>query len=230
MSVSHKLQYTVSSSTGSQSVSGYDTETGNSEIVIPTQQFAASTSNQSITLSLTAANLQSVFLVSDKGLTLKTNGTGAADVQTLSVSGTPTGGYIGVAFGGQTTVVPYDATASQVQSALQALSTIGSGNATCAGGPLPGTAITITFAGTLSTGQQPVIQTYSGELTGGTSPTASVVHTTPGLPTNTIVLAPGIPLVWGVSGYGSNPFTANVTSAYVSCTAAASLTGKICTA
>ena len=63
------------------------------------------------------------------------------DVQTLSLSGNPTGGTFTLSFGGQTTAaIPFNATAAQVQAALQALSSIGAGNVACAGGPLPGTA------------------------------------------------------------------------------------------
>lgn len=225
-----KLQFSVSSTAGSVSLSGYDAETGASEIVID-QSYGASSVNAALTLALTAANLQSVFLLSDKGCTITTNGTGTADVQTITITGTPTGGTFPLYFGGQIAAgLPYDATASQVQTALQALTSIGSGNITCTGGPLPTTAITCTFAGTLATGQQPLMVTGSGGLTGGTSPAVSVTHTTPGLPTNTIVLQPGIPRVWGTSmGAGACPFTSNVSQAYVSCTPAARLQAKILT-
>lgn len=227
MATTDKLQYSVSSTAGSVSLSGYDAETGASEIVID-QSFSANSSNVGLTLALTAANLQSVFLLSDKGCTITTNGTSTADVQTISITGTPTGGTFPLVFGADVAAgVPYDATAAQVQTALQALGSIGSGNITCTGGPLPGTAITCTFSGTLAKGLQSLMLTGSGGLTGGTSPAVSVAHTTPGQPTNTITLRPGIPLVWGVSGYGSNPFAANVTQAYVSCTPASRLQAKI---
>lgn len=214
--LTQKIQTTVSNSNGATSVSGYDTESGNAMVGPLNQSFAANTVNSAISLAFTLSNLQSIVLVSDKGCTIKTNGTGTADVQTVSISGTPTGGDFPLTFAGQVTIVPYNATASQVQTALQALSTIGSGNVTCTGGPLPGTAVVCTFAGTLATGQQSLMTTYSGNLTGGTSPTASVAHTTPGLPTQTITLQPGVPLAWGTSTGLSCPFTSNVTTAYVS--------------
>lgn len=230
MATTDKIQLSVSSTAGSVSLSGYDAESGASEIVID-QSFGANSTNVGLTLALTAANIQSVFLLSDKGCTITTNGTGSADVQTVSITGTPTGGTFPLYFGGEIAAgIPYNATASQVQTALQALSSIGSGNVTCTGGPLPGTAVTCTFSGSKATGLQSLMATGSGGLTGGTSPAVSVAHTTPGTPTNTIVLQPGIPLVWGTSmGYGSNPFTANVSQAYVSCTAAARLQAKILT-
>ena len=231
MSVNHKLQYSLSSDSASLSLSGYDNESGNSEIVIGPENFAASSVNSPLTLALTAANLQDVFLVSDKGCTITTNGTGTPDSQTVSISGTPTGGTFALGYGGQITApIAYNAAASAVQSALQALSAIGSGNLTCSGGPLPGTPVACTFAGTLATGLKSLMAQNSGGLTGGSSPAVSVAHTTPGLPQDTIVLSPGIPLVWGRStGNGANPFAGNVTSAFVSCTPSCRLQGRILT-
>lgn len=217
MPITQKLQSTSSFSNGLTSISGYDVETGNAIVGGINQYFAAGTVNTSISLAFTLADLQSIMMVSDKGCTIKTNGTGSADVQTVSISGSPTGGTFPLVFNGQVAAgIAYNASAATIQSALQALSTIGSGNVTCSGGPLPGTPVVCTFAGTLATGQQPLILTGSGGLTGGTSPTVSVAHTTPGLPTQTITLQPGIPVAWGVSSGQACPFTSSVTSAYVS--------------
>lgn len=222
--ITQKLQNTASMSNGLASISGYDTESGNAVVGGINQYFAAASSNVSISLAFTLSNLQSIMMVSDKGCTIKTNGTGSADVQTVSISGTPTGGTFPLVFSGQVAAgIPYNATASQVQTALQGLSDIGSGNVTCSGGPLPGASIVCTFAGTLATGQQPLLLTGSGGLTGGTSPTVSVAHTTPGLPTQTITLQPGIPVMWGTSTGQACPFTSSVTSAYVSNTPAQNL-------
>lgn len=222
--ITQKLQNTASMSNGLASISGYDTESGNAVVGGINQYFAAASSNVSVSLAFTLANLQSIMMVSDKGCTIKTNGTGSADVQTISETGSPTGGTFPLVFSNQVaTGIPYNATASQVQTALQALSSIGSGNVTCSGGPLPGTPVVCTFAGTLATGQQPLLLTGSGGLTGGTSPTVSVAHTTPGLPTQTITLQPGIPVMWGTSTGQACPFTSSVTSAYVSNTPAQNL-------
>lgn len=222
MSVSgftQKIQTTVATSNGATSISGYDVESGNAMVGPLSQTFPASTVNQAISLAFTLSNLQAITLLSDKGCTIKTNGTSGADVQTVSISGTPTGGTFPLEFSGKIAAgIPYNATASQVQTALQALSTIGSGNVTCTGGPLPGTAVVCTFAGSLASGQQPLMNTGSGGLTGGSSPTVSVAHTTPGLPTQTITLQPGVPLSWGVSTGLACPFTSSVTTAFVSCT------------
>lgn len=103
------------------------------------------------------------------------------EVQTVAITGGPTGGTYTLTYAGQTTsAIPYNATATTVRSALTALSTIGSGNVTCDGGPHPSTPITVTFVGALA-GTDVAQMTASGTgLTGGTSPTVTVTTTTPG--------------------------------------------------
>lgn len=70
---------------------------------------------------------------------------------TVTIGGSPTGGTFPLSFGGQTASgIAYNATAAAVQSALEALSSIGSGNVTVtgsAGGPY---SVTINAVGTLS--------------------------------------------------------------------------------
>lgn len=105
-------------------------------------------------------------------------GTGTSEVQSVTVNGSPTGGTFVLVYGDvATTDIAYNATAATVQSALQALSTIGSGNVTVtgsAGGPY-----TVTFAGALA--NQNVAQlNVTSNLTGGTSPSVTVATTTPG--------------------------------------------------
>jgi hypothetical protein len=111
-------------------------------------------------------------------------GTGAvgAAVQTLSVTGTPTGGDFALSLGSQATgSIPFNATAAAVQTALTALGGIGAGNVVCAGGPLPGTPVAITFAGSLAVGPQPLIAVAANTLTGGTTPAPAIANTTPGV-------------------------------------------------
>lgn len=108
--------------------------------------------------------------------------TGASqnDVQTLTITGTPTGGTFTLSFNGYTTAaIAYNATAAAVQAALELLPNIGSGNVTCTGGALPGTGVTITFGGLLANEPQPVITT-TDSLTGGSSPASAIAHTTTG--------------------------------------------------
>jgi hypothetical protein len=102
------------------------------------------------------------------------------EVQTVSITGAPTGGTFTLTWNGQTTAaIPYNATAAQVQTALIALSNIGPGDVVCSGGPLPGTAVTVTFGGALANVDQPAM-THTDSLTGGTSPAVAIATTTAG--------------------------------------------------
>lgn len=101
-----------------------------------------------------------------------------SEVQTLVITGTPTGGTFTLTFDGQTTAnIAYNAAAAAVQSALEALSNIAVGDVTCAGGPLPGTAVTITFGGAYG-GVDAALITATSSLTGGTTPAVTVTTTT----------------------------------------------------
>lgn len=101
------------------------------------------------------------------------------EVQTLTITGTPTGGTFTLTFNGQTTAgIAFNAAASAVQTALIALSNVAAGDVVCAGGPLPGSAVTITFGAAYGGVDVPLITANSTGLTGGTTPTASVTTTT----------------------------------------------------
>jgi hypothetical protein len=105
---------------------------------------------------------------------------GVDEVQTITITGTPTGGTYTLTFSGQTTsAIPYNATASAVQSALEALSNIAAGDVLCAGGPHPGTPVTATFGGNYDGADVPQM-TATGSFTGGTTPAITVTTTTPG--------------------------------------------------
>src|SRR5437762_2902489 len=68
--------------------------------------------------------------------------------QTITITGTPTGGTFTLTFNGATTAaIAYNASAANVQSALTALSSVGTGNLTASGGALPGTPVVVTFTG-----------------------------------------------------------------------------------
>jgi hypothetical protein len=106
---------------------------------------------------------------------------GTAEVTTLTVTGTPTGGTYTLTWNGQTTTnIPYNATAAQVQAALEALSNIEVGDVLAAGGPHPGTPITVTWYGS-QTGDVAQMTANSAGLTGGTTPTVTPTTSTPGV-------------------------------------------------
>ena len=66
--------------------------------------------------------------------------------QTLSLSGTITGGTFGLVFDGFEVTLNFDDDASDIQTALESAGSIGVGNVLVTGGPMPGT-ITIEFIG-----------------------------------------------------------------------------------
>jgi RHS repeat-associated protein len=107
--------------------------------------------------------------------TVLVNSTGyAADsVQQVQLTGSPSGGTFTLSFNGQTTAgIAYNATAAVVQTALQNLSTVGSGNALVAGGA--GGPWEVRFAGTLGGSVQPALTGSGSGLTGGTSPSVAL--------------------------------------------------------
>lgn len=101
------------------------------------------------------------------------------EVQTVTITGGPTGGTFTLTYSGQTTsAIAYNASASTVQTALAALSNVGSGNVTVTGSN--GGPYTVTFTGTL--GSKNVAQmTATSSLTGGTSPGVTVATSTAGV-------------------------------------------------
>jgi hypothetical protein len=115
------------------------------------------------------------------GDVLRLTGSPANEVQTLTITGTPTGGTFKLAYKSvSTATIAYNATSAAVQAALEALSTIGSGNVVCAGGPLPASPVTITFQGLLAGSNLPLVTVNSAAFTAGTTPAATVAETTPG--------------------------------------------------
>jgi len=107
---------------------------------------------------------------------LTTYGYAADAVQTVTISGSPTGGTFTLTFDGQTTgSIAYNAPAngtSSVESALAALSNIGSGNVAVTGGN--GGPYSVRFMGSLSGSIEPTM-TAASSLTGGSSPSVSAV-------------------------------------------------------
>jgi hypothetical protein len=130
-------------------------------------------------------------VVADAGYT----GEGALDggtstVQTVTITGAPTGGTFTLTANGHTTApIAYNATAAAVQSALATALGVGQATVTgSAGGPY-----TVTFAGSMGSVPQ---MTAASSLTGGTTPGVTVAVTTPG-----VAPAP----VAGIWGYATGP-------------------------
>lgn len=100
------------------------------------------------------------------------------EVQTVTITGSPTGGSYTLTFQGQTTgSIAHNAAAAAVQAALVALSNIGMGNVTVTGST--GGPYTCTFGGDLAQLNLPAM-TATASLTGGTSPAVGVATTQQG--------------------------------------------------
>jgi hypothetical protein len=101
---------------------------------------------------------------------------GTSEVQTVTITGGPTGGTFTLTYSGQTTAsIAYDASAADVQSALEALPNLAPGDVTVTGtGPY-----TVTFRAALGDVDQ--MTADGSELTGGADPDVVVATTTPGV-------------------------------------------------
>lgn len=146
------------------------------------------------------------------------------DVQTVTIGGSPTGGTFKLVLewpiGNQqtTAAIAYNASASAVQSAIAALSNVGTGNVAVSGsGPY-----TVTFQGKFAGQPVPVMTAGTNALTGGSSPAATIAHTTVGQTAGTfaayssaVVAAPAsAPSVSGAStgsAFAAGTFLCNIT-------------------
>lgn len=100
------------------------------------------------------------------------------EVQSITINGTPTGGTFTLSYKGQTTsALAYNATAAAVTAALEALSTIGTGNVVVTGST--GGPYTATFQGTLTDKDVDEL-TANTAFTGGSNPYVAVATTTTG--------------------------------------------------
>jgi hypothetical protein len=116
-------------------------------------------------------------------------GTNVNAVQTLTETGAPTGGTFTLTFNGQTTApIPYNATSTQVQNALTALSNVGSSqNVAVAGGPINTAAVTVSFQGLYAHMPVATMGVNYSLLTGGTAPAVTDITTTTGQTAESII-------------------------------------------
>jgi hypothetical protein len=131
--------------------------------------------------------------------------------QTITATPTVSGGTYTLTFGGATTAaIAYNATAAVVDSALEALSSIGAGGVVVAGGPLPATPMTVDFL--LSPicgpgGDIPMLVVGAGALTGGgtytvatTTPSADAVVDVPPVPAGALYGRVFLDTTWAALG------------------------------
>ncbi len=108
------------------------------------------------------------------------SGTAVNDVQTFTITGTPTTGTFAIFWAGQFVGTGvYNSTALQLKTVLEAY--FGVGNVDTSGGALPGTPILVTFKSESGGLFQPLM-TNVDALGGGTNPALTITHTTPGKP------------------------------------------------
>lgn len=97
--------------------------------------------------------------------------------QTVTITGTPTGGTFTLTFEGNTTAaIAFNATAANVKTALTALPNVNTSDVAVTGGPGPGTPYVVTFSGNLS--YNVGVMTATGSFTGGSSPAVAVTPST----------------------------------------------------
>lgn len=136
------------------------------------------------------------------------NAPAVAAQQTLTVDATA--GQFKLSFRGQTSAdLAFDATAAQVDAALEALSTVGAGNVAVSGGPGGAGGLTpyvVTFGGALNNAPMPSIGTAAGTtpLSGGAG--AAVANTTTGATGYEVCSAPANTCKTGVSGATAGAF------------------------
>lgn len=94
--------------------------------------------------------------------------------QTVTLTGSPTAGTFTLDYGSGTPAsVAWNATAAQVQTALESLSTISAGDVKVTGGLLPGTSVVVEFTGALAATDVNALTIDTTGLTGGTGGTVS---------------------------------------------------------
>lgn len=103
---------------------------------------------------------------------------GANETQTITITGSPTGGTFTLTYAGQTTsAIAYNANAATIQAALEALSTIGAGNVNVTGsGPF-----TVEFINDLADENIAAMTADGSSLTGGSSPAVAIAEASAGV-------------------------------------------------
>ncbi|HEV3343750.1 MAG TPA: hypothetical protein VG125_25480, partial [Pirellulales bacterium] len=117
----------------------------------------------------------------------------------ISFNGTPTGGTFTLNYDGQTTSpIPFNATAGMVQSALQGLSTIGTGNVLVSGSGTAASPWVVTFVGASAS---LVPDTISASTSGLSPATTMSVNNLAGLRLVPIASYSGLDTATGTGGY-----------------------------
>ena len=204
--------YTISHQDGISALTGSYPQTSDAAFV-----YTATVGNEHdvfVPAVITQSKIRGVFILSSQNVRLDVDAHN--EVQTISITGSPTGGTFTLTYNSDTTAaIPYDATAAAVEAALQALASIGTGGVSVIGGSLPNTPLAVTFRGGLA--RTNVAQlTSTSSLTGGSNPAINHATTTNGAAaTQTLTLEAGMPIFWAYDlgpSYGSCPLTVSWTT------------------
>jgi hypothetical protein len=150
------------------------------------------TIDQSCSLDFSGSTVKKAAAMTTEALALTGNGITVrnlvedgsrpiGEVQTITITGGPTGGTFTLTFGANTTAaINWNDPASTVQTRLTALASIGAGNCVVSGGPGPSTPYRVTFINTMAGTDQAAITLATNSLTGGTSPSVTIAETLKG--------------------------------------------------
>lgn len=135
-------------------------------------------------------------------ITLNSSAGANNEIQTITITGGPTGGTFALTYGSQTTPgIAYNATAATIRAALAALSSVGGAGNVAVSGSVGGP-FSVTFQGTLADTNVGSITADGALLTGGTSPAVAATTATAGTPGSAALTVTALnPGVWGDNVY-----------------------------
>lgn len=114
------------------------------------------------------------------------------EVQSLTANGTVSGGHYHVIYGGQTSgTIAYDANAATIETALEAMSSIGTDNVAVTGGPVSTTPVILTFREDLGKQNLDAVTLDVTAITGGG--TIDVAQVTAGAEPTAVGAVPVLP-------------------------------------
>ncbi|QDT94754.1 LamG domain-containing protein [Gimesia aquarii] len=173
--------------------------------------------------ALTLANSQTIYN-SGNGDFYPFPTDGNNEIQTLTLTGSPTAGSVTVRYQGEGVNVPHNSTAAAAEALLDTVSTIGSGNTNVTGGPWPGTPLVVEFINDLALTNVELLEIDTSALTmfvsettpGVTAPTGKVETTVSPLTKSTITASEG-PNHWNIpANWNTNTVPVTSDTVYIS--------------
>jgi hypothetical protein len=171
-----------------------------------------------VTQAMTVANLESLVITATQDMTVRVNGVN--EVQTVTFTGTVSGGTFTLTYSGQTTAaIAWNASAATVKTALEDLSNIGVDDVSVShnGSFGTGAVYTVTFRKALAATNVAQMTSSAASLTGST-PGITHATTTAGVAAGqTITVKANAPAPVYIQDLGwTNPYTTNWTTLLIS--------------